>query len=367
VQVVRRSFAQLHEQASLNTTPSRELLLYSSSSSSSSSSANARTEISVVYFRAGYTPTDYPTQTEWNTRTLLERSRAIKCPSVALQLSGAKKVQQVLTEPGILERFIADDEYRLEKEELVTTFMKLYPMDDSPLGKEALKLAYSQPERFVLKPQREGGGNNIYKEDIPKFLDTLEKEDEEKLKSSNAHGNKKLVKSMKEPKSREGYILMELIEPPKNCKNAMVRANEELPRIGEVVSELGIYGVCLYEDTSTPVPSAVVAGNGNGRRSARAAIQDVKDQDAAENNDDAGSITPTLPSLPDPMTTPKQGSTQSGKFETSSSSTTLQGSITSNKQNHFAKILRNKNAGHLLRTKGRESDEGGVSVACICS
>jgi hypothetical protein len=35
---------------------------------------------------------------------MLERSRAVKCPSIAYQLVGAKKVQQVLAEPGRLER-----------------------------------------------------------------------------------------------------------------------------------------------------------------------------------------------------------------------------------------------------------------------
>lgn len=332
VQVLRRSFAQLHEQASISSSPTRELFL------TSPTSPNRSIEISVVYFRAGYTPNDYPTNVEWDTRHLIERSRAIKCPSVALQLSGAKKVQQVLTEPGVLDRFIAEDEYRLERDEMVTTFMKLYPLDDSPLAKEALKLAYSHPERYVLKPQREGGGNNIYKGDIPAFLDKLEREDQEKLKQSSAHGNKKLSKTLKEPKSREAYILMELIEPPQGAQNAMVRANEARPRVGDVVSELGIYGVCLYEDTSTPVPAAAAptATNGNER-------PPLLSIDSTQ----SGSLTPTIPEARSPTPTASSG--------------LLPGSISSNKPNHHAKILRNKNAGHLLRTKGRESDEGGVS------
>jgi hypothetical protein len=35
-------------------------------------------EISVVYFRAGYTPADYPSSRQWDARTILERSYAIK-------------------------------------------------------------------------------------------------------------------------------------------------------------------------------------------------------------------------------------------------------------------------------------------------
>jgi len=31
-------------------------------------------------------------------------------------------------------------------------------------------MAMKNPERFVLKPQREGGGNNVYGVDIPEAL-----------------------------------------------------------------------------------------------------------------------------------------------------------------------------------------------------
>lgn len=49
-------------------------------------------EVSVVYYRSGYAPSDYeinPTKT-WNARLLLEDTLAIKCPSVLTQLSGTK-------------------------------------------------------------------------------------------------------------------------------------------------------------------------------------------------------------------------------------------------------------------------------------
>lgn len=37
---------------------------------------------------------------------MLERSKAIKCPSAAVHLAGTKKVQQVLASPGKLERCV---------------------------------------------------------------------------------------------------------------------------------------------------------------------------------------------------------------------------------------------------------------------
>merc|ERR1712187_597743 len=61
-------------------------------------------EISVAYFRAGYTPDDYHSETEWEGRLLLEKSLAIKCPSVAYQLVGAKKIQQALAKVDVVER-----------------------------------------------------------------------------------------------------------------------------------------------------------------------------------------------------------------------------------------------------------------------
>lgn len=50
-------------------------------------------EISVIYFRAGYSPDDYFSEHEWRARRLMEHSFAIKCPNVAYHLAGAKKVR----------------------------------------------------------------------------------------------------------------------------------------------------------------------------------------------------------------------------------------------------------------------------------
>ncbi|WVO16558.1 glutathione synthetase [Cryptococcus depauperatus] len=228
---VRQSFSQL---ASLTLSTSRDLLIPE--------------KVAVIYYRSAYTPTDYPTPNEWKTRVLLEQSTAIKCPSMALQLAGAKKIQQVLTEPGILEDFLlgqdrpdvgfgsgAGNLTSLDVDNLCKTWIGLWPMDKSPRGQEALQLALTQPERFVLKPQREGGGNNIYRQSIPPFLEKL---------SQNA-GQEEA------PDKREGYILMELIEPPQRVQNWLLRGGENKPRKVDVISELGVYGVSLFEDNKS--------------------------------------------------------------------------------------------------------------------
>lgn len=49
-------------------------------------------------------------------------------------------------------------------------FTGLYSLDDSEAGNASYEMALKEPERFVLKPQREGGGNNVYGVDIPDAL-----------------------------------------------------------------------------------------------------------------------------------------------------------------------------------------------------
>lgn len=206
-------------------------------------------EVSVVYFRAGYTPTDYEgpgNDKSWDVRLLLERSRAIKCPSVALQLAGAKKVQQVLAQPGVMEKFLLDEAQAQEGSQaweastladIRSTWTELYTLDPtSEDGKKAYQLALSEPDRFVLKPQREGGGNNIYKSDIPPALKAMEERDQANAGSSG-------------PSEREGYILMSLIRPPENVGNLLVKAGAGSAGAAlapDVVSELGIYGTSLF-------------------------------------------------------------------------------------------------------------------------
>jgi hypothetical protein len=42
----------------------------------------------------------YPTEREWDARLMMERSMAIKCPSIQYHLAGTKKIQQELVRPG---------------------------------------------------------------------------------------------------------------------------------------------------------------------------------------------------------------------------------------------------------------------------
>lgn len=76
--------------------------------------------VSVVYYRCGYEPSQYHTKKEWDVRLLIERSLAIKCPSIQYHLAGTKKIQQALAKPGIVAHFLKDERATAKVKEIFT-------------------------------------------------------------------------------------------------------------------------------------------------------------------------------------------------------------------------------------------------------
>jgi glutathione synthase len=226
------------------------------------SSPTTRFEVTTVYLRALYAPSEYNAPESWAARLHLERSRAIKCPSVLTQLAGCKKVQQVLTStsPDHLGHFLRFCPAGTVSS-IRSTFAPQYDLTPNSEGL-AIALDESRAANHVLKPQREGGGNNIYKTTIPGFL-----------------------KSLPSPDHYPSYILMELIKPPAAAKNTVLRSDGTVVS-GNVISELGIFGACLWKTSE------------RGSQGARSALE----------------------------------------------------------------ILHNEQGGYLMRTKGKDSDEGGVAA-----
>ncbi|KAJ6780707.1 hypothetical protein PWT90_02315 [Aphanocladium album] len=234
VPLFRLAFSDIKKHTSIADTPKRQLLYHLPQC------PDKTYEVAVVYLRAGYGPGDYPDQAAWDARYHIERSSAIKCPTVLTQLAGTKKVQQVLatpqpaSEPSILGKFVkaaaADQVADLSK-----TFTNIYPMDTSPAGLEARKKALDPKlaEAYVLKPQREGGGNNIYRGAIPAYLKSI----------PESHWN--------------SYILMELITPPPVSNLILRNGNVEK---GGVICELGIYGTCLWDQKTDEIYHNELAG-----------------------------------------------------------------------------------------------------------
>ena len=143
---------------------------------------------------------------------------AIKCPTIPLQLAGGKKVQEVLTRPGELEKFFGKEQGE-DVKEMRDSWMGIWGLDDEA----GFIKAQTDFQNLVLKPQREGGGNNVYHTFIPSFLQTLPR------------------------KEREAWIVMELISVPSSVQGYLVRAGAGNGAVrGEVVSELGIFGWSLF-------------------------------------------------------------------------------------------------------------------------
>ncbi|KAJ7978025.1 Glutathione synthetase [Quillaja saponaria] len=146
--------------------------------------------VAVIYFRAGYTPIDYPSESEWRARLLMEQSSSVKCPSISYHLAGTKKIQQELAKPNLLERFLDN------KDDIA----KLWKC-------------------FAGFPRREGGGNNIY--GMRETLIRLQKE-----------GNEEDA----------AYILMQRIFP---TVNSTVLMREGCCRKDQAISDLVIFGAYL--------------------------------------------------------------------------------------------------------------------------
>ena len=206
IHVSRQTFAQLRTSASIS--PSRALLVAPISPQLNQPAV----EISVVYYRAGYAPVDYASPADYATRALLERSRAVQCPSLALQLAGGKKVQEVLTRPDVLERFLSPSE---GADAVRDSWVRMWALEGG--ADEAVRRAHE----LVLKPQREGGGNNIYRDAIPPFVAQLP------------------------VRERAAWIAMELIRPPHGVGAHLVRSGKGRMR-ASVVSELGVFGWALF-------------------------------------------------------------------------------------------------------------------------
>ena len=175
--------------------------------------------VAVAYFRAGYHPRDYPSGDEWKALLSVERSLAVKCPTVSYHLAGTKKVQQVLTQPGAVERYVqAEAAQRIRR-----TFAGLWGLEsDDDETRRVVADAIAQPDEYVLKPQREGGGNNLWGDDMVRVLQDATQPLEQ----------------------RAQYILMKRIKPP-HFQTAFVR--DGAYTLGSAVSELGIYSALISD------------------------------------------------------------------------------------------------------------------------
>lgn len=175
-------------------------------------------EVGIAYFRAGYSPTHYD-KVAWEARRRLEASSAICIPNAPTQLANTKKMQQVLFDRSTLLQFVAP----AEADFLLATQVVMSGLDQTVTFRgqsgTARELALADPESWVLKPSREGGGNNFFGADLVEHLKTLSSE------------------------QAKSFILMEaIVQQPQIGYRAINGNFEESP----CVTELGHFAGSLY-------------------------------------------------------------------------------------------------------------------------
>eukprot|EP01006_Ploeotia_vitrea_P029541 TRINITY_DN62065_c0_g1_i1.p1 TRINITY_DN62065_c0_g1~~TRINITY_DN62065_c0_g1_i1.p1 ORF type:complete len:490 (+),score=36.54 TRINITY_DN62065_c0_g1_i1:32-1471(+) len=177
----------------------------------------------VIYFRSGYGPKDFSLDPErlWAARLTVERSTAIKCPSIDYQLFGTKKIQQVLYDREILSKYLDAKDVNAVRECFAPQFAL-----DNDANKKAIEDAIQHPNNYVLKPQREGGGNLKTGDAMKEMLSTLSNE------------------------TKKTYIMMQKIQTP---SRSGVTVRPEGIQEGNMVAELGIYG-CFISDENSKTP-----------------------------------------------------------------------------------------------------------------
>lgn len=104
-------------------------------------------------------------------------------------------------------------------ERLRAVFTEMYGFDDQEKSDAATEAVRANPTDFVLKPQREGGGNNIYGEEVLKKLEEMSQEE------------------------KAAHVLMQRIRPP-HGRNCILRRGVPVEMV-ETLSELGIFGYTL--------------------------------------------------------------------------------------------------------------------------
>lgn len=116
----------------------------------------------------------------------------IKLPSIDYQLTTFKKFQQALSDNALLQRCTRDD---VISQKVAPLFEGIWSLEDfGTEGAEANKAyekALLESHKYVLKPQREGGGNNFFDDELKQQLLSIESQPE--------------VKS---------FLIMEKIHPP---------------------------------------------------------------------------------------------------------------------------------------------------------
>ncbi|CAC9469423.1 putative glutathione synthetase [Leishmania infantum JPCM5] len=205
--------------------------------------------VAVAYFRSTYVPKDLPTETAWQTRERIEESNAVKCPSVPYHLMTFKKMQQLMSNVSEVLAPVSFDGDQQKAAALAEHFVPQYSLNEDEYARLATNRqridegkvindpehwiadAVLRPERYVLKPQLEGGGNLIAGEPMQRMLRDVTSDDP-------------VYK-----KIRREYILMRKIDYPV-ATGVFFQRNRIHVLERNACSEVGIFGVILSSDAN---------------------------------------------------------------------------------------------------------------------
>lgn len=176
-------------------------------------------QVSCVYLRAGYDPAEYGAPETIEARELCELSRCIPVPSVSYQLIGKKIAQCLLFDEEIFRTFLPEERFQ----RLRPTFVFQKPL--AAISDQEEREIVGSPSEFVIKPQRDGGGHNLFGEAVREAV---------------------LDKAF----NRRAYVLMHKIKAKPASHTTAVASTGE-PVAFEGISELGIYGSFVYCDGCT--------------------------------------------------------------------------------------------------------------------
>ncbi|XP_074603293.1 glutathione synthetase-like [Brevipalpus obovatus] len=188
-----------------------------------------KAEVAVIYYMTGYKHDDYRFRGAWNVRALLERSKAVKCPSIRHQLAGASRIFFLMQNKiDFIEKFLTDQEHVKTIQGLLGRTLSLAKEED---GDKNIELILHAPQDWILKPQRQNGKDAF-------------------RTYANDEMTNKLAR-IKQQDNRDCYYALERVKPCTSSNFACI-PNSSLADNGygrsQMAAKLDIYGILLSVD-----------------------------------------------------------------------------------------------------------------------
>ena len=173
----------------------------------------AGNEVALFYFRSGYMPNHYK-ENDWAVREKIELSKALKCPDVAQTLVNMKFFQYIINKSETWTRFGFDTKEFEDCRKLYCSILTFTDFDSDRTKMLKYINEHGGVQNWVLKPQREGGANNIFGEEIEKVI------------------------SESSDKELHSYILMAIINP---SMRTGIQCTWDKLDVRSVIDEIGLF------------------------------------------------------------------------------------------------------------------------------